>query len=420
MTIVTIKNLDNTINTVEMTVEKTWNDWHQYVPTNRDRVEEKSMMIRDQKNGMRVVDAQGKFTTATKGEKMTLIDIFNESQEMHITKREGVYRSAMSSIEDCWLYEQLSSTVFDENSMVFVDTDVPRRKVTYGDGTEAIENHRVQVHSLDQYVQKAEAYQLREHSIGASRTSGDWEEWHMAATLYQEEQLRDLGFSDEAINEARAVVQAELPISGTHWTCTFQVWDVLMADERALWALDALADSYENKVAPHTKGATEYVRLFTSRDGMMDKITSFIDRYVAHRVEQAEPLKDQEEDAWFNFMCEGVKYVQDRVQREIGARYTNNKTLWVEFMKWTQNSYWQGYRKLTMANKARFECKPSDEQRKAIGMFMWLESLMFENEMNAQDEHIDNWTENREYQQSERQAAEFDNMWELELLVRGE
>jgi hypothetical protein len=224
----------------------------------------------------------------------------------------------------------------------------------------------------------------------------------------------------EMINEARALVQREQECGNPHFSCTYQVWDIFMAPDRAAWALDYISNSWENKVQPHIEACTRYTKLHNSNP-LMGKMEAFITRFVAHRLELLANMEEVDQDGWFKFMCEGVEHVQKRIQRELGATgYCSDKAAWVGFMKWTQGMYWHSHKTMTVENKAKFSVKPSDEQREAISKMLWLESLAWEAETKAQDEHIDNWTGNFDFQKEECARTEFDSMWELNQAMRGE
>lgn len=426
MTIVVTRHLNQTtITSREIDMVRSWSDWHQYIPTQRDRVEQKGLKIRSQVNGLHAVDDRGRFTSVTAVERCVLMDIFDEAQDNQpVKKGEGVYRSTMNNIEDCALYSTLGRKLNEDGVLVddmwvndqgeerttLVQTDVPRRMMG-----EEVDLHAVPVSNMADWVQMSQVYQLREFSMGKSHRSSDWSEWHMDATLYQEQMLIDLGFEIDDINTVRQMVCDELPHSGTHFSCTYEAWDVFMAEDRALWALDYISDSWKNNVQPHREDAMRYIG-FCRHGDKAERVSQFIVRYVEHRVGQAE---DMDRDEWFKFMCDGVTYVQKRVQHELGAPgYCSDKAAWIGFMKWTQGMFWHSYREMTVANKARFEVKPSDEQRQAIGYMMWLERLVWENEMAAKVQHIDNWCEEQGYQREERQTTEFDSMWELNQTMR--
>lgn len=417
MTLVVTRDLNNSVSTYNLLYDRVWMDRHLFTPTERDRPVQATLKVRDQVNGLRVVDEKGRFARATPEERITLLDIFEEAQTPPIKKGEGMYRPTMDAIEDCHLYEQLSNTVFtngnEEPRPVFVQTDVPRRLV---DGK--VECWNIPTYSMDEYVQKRNAYQLREFSVGESFCGSDWDEWHEDATLNQEAVLKELGFKQEDINTVRGLVQEVLPVSQTHFSCTFDAWDVFMASERARWTCRQVILSWEEKVMPHQEAANKYFDNWCTRGHLRDRVPQFIERYVEHMMDLADGL-DTDNGAWFKFMCAGIERMQQRIQKELGAtNFCQNKTAWFGFMNLTQSMYWHYYRELTINNKARFEVTPDDEQRQAISYMLWLERLLWETEMEADAAHIDNWTQDFELQRVDCQHLEFNSMWELNEQLR--
>lgn len=417
MTLVVTRDLDNSVSTYNLLYDRVWMDRHLFTPTERDRPVQATLKVRDQVNGLRVVDEKGRFARATPEERVTLLEIFEEAQTLPTRKEEGMYRSAMDSIEDCHLYEQLSNTVFtngnEEPRPVFVQTDVPRRLAD-----SEVECWSIPTYSMDEYVQKRNAYQLREFSVGENRYGADWNEWHEDATLNQEDMLKDLGFKQEDINAVRQLVQEALPVSQTHFSCVFDAWDVLMTEDRTDWAEREVQGSWEEKVMPHQEAADKYFDNWCTNEKLKARVPQFIKRYVEHTYDQASDL-DTENGAWFDFMCSGIERMQQRIQKELGAAtFCQDKAAWVGFMQWTQNMYWHYYRELTIANKARFEVTPDDDQRQAISYMLWLERLLWETEMEADAAHIDNWTQNFELQRVDCQRVEFNSMWELNQAMR--
>jgi hypothetical protein len=423
MTTVITLHLSSVVTERELDVVRSWSDWHQYIPTTRDRAEEKNLKVRPQVNGLRVVDEMGRFAAATLEERDALVAIFEEAQAAPMKKDEGMHRSTMD-MEECWLYEQLSNIVFIDGKGnpkdVYVQTDVPR--CMFSQTRPQVLCWDIPTGSMDEYVQISRAYQLREHSIGENRCGADWSEWHEDQVLRNENELRNLGlgdfhgFQDMAINMARETICTELPITQTHFSCTYDVWDWFLSDRRWQWIEDKLIES-RAQLESHQEAALNYCNWCGKRQ-VFKKIEPFVERYVPWYMNKIDDL-DRENGEWFEAIKDGVQHMQKRIQRELQApEYCNKKEIWVGFMQYTQHLFWYHYKTLTIHNKARFEVVPTDEEREAIGYMLWLERLAWEAEVAQDEQHVDNWTGNMELQREMRQQLEFDSMWQLNSEVR--
>jgi len=458
MQVITLTGWTGTTTTRTLVIDKMWSDRHLFLPIERKRPVQERLMIRKQANGLRVVDAKGKFAKATPNERRALLNIFEETQAMVPTRL----------LEDTYIYDTMGHRLNKQSGRlepvsfkraVEVKTDYPvviAEEVTSSEAAKispriaiadldehemtplVVTNHTSRCWNTADVFQVQRAYQLREWSVGQNRLSSDWSEWHEDALIGYERHLRDLGFDWDMINKVSALVTERLPYAGTQRDAYFDALEIFLGPDREAWVEKMvkrhLAKAVE-KAAEHKDIATDYLTGYCKVASSIDRVSNYAKRYATWQLEQAAGLKTVAAEGetyspWFLFMRQGLKDMIAKLRSKwLGAKWISRDdhyglNIYFGFCNYCRDQYWLALKPTSLRRQFEWDViqaiPPTDEERSAIQYYLWLHRLAWDNEVKANADHFDNWAIDFPLQREDRMKKELTRLLDhLRLVTHG-
>ena len=423
---VAIRNLDSTLSTYVLSISRDYLDRHTFC--GKEVSVKGNLTVRKQANGLKVVDsATGRFVKVSEEERMAVIRLFEEAQDVPVSKKLGVFSQCEIRLEDSYLYGLEDEFV---PYTIYVDTDVPRK----------MEDDRVVCHTLllnntaDAH-QVRDAYTIKDYGVGVNSCRGDWSEWMDNQISMIDEKILEnpWGFTQEAIDEARTLVRECIGYSQTQSSWTFDVWDIMFKSMRDSYIKENLPkalEALEAKKAQNKGYAVEFLKNYSRVTRSIAELDTFIMKVKTSAVETYKDLdrsSDGDENSeWFRAMCARLKRTQDKVLKAIQPKYAP-KQVFQGFLNYIRDNFWATGKDVlaSLEWEANQKFKPmgkdlGDWSATDINYLMWLVRLEWEGEMAQNDQHRDRYLAGRQFPEDQRRMEEDRALWtECKILTEG-